>query len=573
MDFIKLFELSKSVWNWLRGYYKNQETVRKELEDIISKKQSILELMDNGNPYEKECNELKDLLAKCLEKLESINSLYPNENEDRVRRENLSTILSSSKTHLEGTITTAMLRKYLEELEQVANKIHLPHPLPSVTTSTTKMQWLLYGLTFLGVTGILSLVLIDQLLVTPGMKKDCNETPGYRSNELLAGQFSMYRNIVEESHMMSGNTCISSYNKNKNKHHLDNAEKVFLKLRSINEKSLQATFFLEYISKKHNSTSTEYNRSILLAKEYANDKNSKNYVVRKEDFDILIKIGHILEGKQDYDTAYKLYDLILSQEGHDKHLNALLGICTTHLKMDAQKEPISRILDKCEKSLEVFKEQQSVVDEKKSEKQALAHYNYGCLLIRLKNYSDAEKQFILGEEKDGSNLNIKRAVSFSKLLKRDYEGTRKFINDVISESDKDINSDATGSNKDFYRDIQMGLGIAYLGLAEGSDNEKDKLDYYKQAYINIENSRDKMVGEMYLKKIGDCKNKFGKECSSIRLFENKKEDSKLLNHIHNKFWAFINHYQISKNIADAKVKIDIGDNEKLKGRACNILTK
>jgi tetratricopeptide (TPR) repeat protein len=573
MNTDKIFDkILGSLSAWVNEYYTNHKKVQKDLKNIITKYKHILELDKGGKSHENECKELINLLTESQGQLNL--RLHPIEEKDRAMREKLLTTLNSSKSHLESeiTVTYNIIDELLKQLEDVRKEIHLLNPLLDKAKKITKVQLLFFGVPTIFSLAALSFLAYDRTYILPAMQKDCNETPWHRSNEWLSGQLPPYRSFVEESHTISGNTCISSYNKKKVDRDLDVSGKVFSKLKLIDEKNIQATFFLEYISKARKSTSTEYNESISLAKKYVNDIKSENYILRKEDFDIVVKIAHILEGKQDYDTAYKLYNFILGQKGNDKHLNALLGICTTHIKTKTQKESISSILENCKDSVEILKKQDPIENDNKFKRQAIAHYNFGCLLLRTKKYSDAEKQFVLGEELDGNNLNMKRAVFFSKLLNKDYEGARKFISDVISESDEDI-TDPSSPNKKFYNDMQMGLGIAYLGLADSSDNEKEKLDHYKKAYINIENSRNVLIGTMYLPKIENCKNVIGKECSAIRPFKSNKEDEPLLNHLHDKFWAFINHYNMSKNIADAKVRIDVGDDGKLKGNACSILTK
>jgi hypothetical protein len=577
---------TKPILKPIIGCRINRYRVHKSLGDIILKIQEIiLERDDEVGDLETELkaiemlNSLEEKLCKdSVENEKKEFQLHLRNTKDQENRGKLLMVLGGTTFDIQALCNTGVLKRRLKELEKLQTVID---PWPHLIKTSTPKQQILFSIFSSASIAIVSLIVADNLHVAK-MKRECIEIPTYRSNESFASFFSPYHSMVQESYVMTGNACMSSYKKERDKENiarrqsdsteprkltdkeksfLSHSEAAFNKLDKLtNQKSLQATFFLEYISKLYGSKATRYKNSTALISKYIDNGNSKNYILKKEDFDVAVKIAHILEGSQEYTTANKLYKLILDQD--EDHVNALLGICTTHFKLKDQK--VEDILDKCKNSIKILNSQKESKD--KSKVLALAHHNYGCMFLRFEKYSDAARQFELGEKQDGENKNILRAASFSMFLAGEYKKAKDFMLAVGKQPTK-VSSE---SSKEFHKDIKMALGLVYLKLAEKAENDGKKIKLLDDAYKNIELSEDYKVKEIYLKKINDCKNKKVKECFL-------PFSSKVVNHLHGKVWAFINHYQMDQNIVDAPVIFSDDDGEledkNLKGNACTILVE
>lgn len=557
--------------------YNDRKRIEKDLGNIIFRIQGILD-DTSKNGYDKdEYAEIEKRLTNLLEHLnrnsigdeEKELKLHSDDTKNKNIRKELQSNLKSAKSFFQERRNNDDLRVLSESLRHVSKDIN---PLPNFIKKDRNIR--LHHKILLGVpvaiAGAITLFnVIDQSQLA-SMKKECKSPPGYRSNKWLA-QMPVYGSMAKESYLTIGNTCIDLFFESKNKNYISIAKTAFANLKSIDEKNIPAVFFLEYIPNIIGSKTSEYKESIELIKNYEKDINGKNFPLLKEDFDIVVKIAHILEGKhQNYKMANKLYELILRQEGNQNHLNSLLGICTTHFKWEKKNDRTNTILAQCKKSVEILTNQESEKDDEKLAREAIAHYNYGCMLLRMSDYPEAEKQFSSAEGNYPSNQSIQKAVSFSRLINGKYEKVNSLVSNVLNNVDTDMPNSMKREDKEFYRDMQMGLGLSFLAKAEAAE-DKDKKEYYDKAYKNIENSLDKEVMKLYLEKISNCKNKKQQECLATWPPKNIKDKNSLYNHIHSKFGSFINHYQVKPSIAKGNVMNDPEEKEKRKKYSCTIL--
>jgi hypothetical protein len=556
------WEILKPLRQQVCTHLTNRYEIQKELEKIIVKIEKVLQDEKShvfcDERYEEIQNKL-NVLSTELEK-EPVGDdkhklkLHWSENKEKNSRKKILAALNSTKIFFQNRCSVNTLDKILRDLNQVKTDINpLPHCVKKAM-ALSKFKIIAFATISAIPIIVIPFVANDQLNVVPRMRNECGEMPWYRSNEQIAKSIPQYRSIVEESYAIVGNTCLASEGKN----HLILSKTAFFNLKKINPKNIQATFFLEVIPLLSKSKTNYYEKSISLVEEYVN--NPKNYDLKKEDFDVVIKIAHVLESKQEFEKAFNLYNFILTQYGHDEHVNALLGICTTHIGFRSQNDKTKKILERCEQSVEVINKITGGKDDKEN-KQPMAHFNYGCILLRNKNHSDAEKQFVLGENNiNGNDQNIQKGVSFSRLLSGQYEKNIEFVDKVIKDSEKSID---TPNLVNSYKDMQMTSGLAYLGLAR----KNKKANYYNEAYNRIDKSGDILVKEMYLKKINLCKN--GKDCLAAYPPKNDDDNIKITNHIHSRIWPIIIHHQLNPNVANSPLEFPDREN-KNEGKSCSL---
>lgn len=544
----------------------NRTDVREDLKNIILKIDKILKKEEVEVCNDIEYEEVRIMLVSLVEKLKQELKLYFRKMKNKNSCAQLLKILEDIDFSFQARCDKETLKKHLQDLRIIKHAIHFLHPLPHIIIESTPGKLISFGAILSFCIVGFSLVACDKLEVD-SIRKNCKEVPAYRSNEWLASFLPPYKYLVEESYLIAGNTCISTSKKGKNQYYNNLAEEIFRKLRnSINPKSIPAAFFLDYLE---NPSSPDYKRSIDLIQDYIDDQS--NYVLKKEDFDVAVKIAHVLEGNQKYDKANELYKIILHKD--EDHVNALLGICSTHFTLESQADKVNGILKKCKRSIELLDKEKVIEKDNKRQKQAIAHHNYGCMLLRFEDYSEAKEQFKLGNEKDTNNNNIKKARAFLMIFTGKYEDAKNFITDKLKSQKNSVPSEFYKDTSEFQQDMRVGLGLAYLGMAGRSENDKKKGIYYKKAYENIDSSNDVTIKNMYLKKIEICMNNSQKECLASFPSKKAKENNLLFNHLHGKVLAFINHYQMDPNIADSPIQFPSKDDEDLKQNACTILKK
>lgn len=550
----------------------NRADIRENLKSIIVKIEKILQQEKADFYVELGYEEVKIMLVPIMDKLKQELKLhFFRKKTDRNSREQLLKILEDIDSSFQIRCNEDILKKHLKDLQRMKHVIHLLHPLPHHIKDSTPIKIIGFGaFVSLCVVGF-SAVAYERSQVDI-MKKNCMEISKYRSNEWPANFFPPYKYFLEESYMIAGKTCISAYKKERNEYQLNLAENIFSNIKKNNPKSIQATFFLDYIK---NPLNPDYKESVDLIQDYIDDQN--NYILIKEDFDTTIKIAHILEGNQKYDTANKLYKIILGKD--EDNVNALLGICTTHFTLENQEDRVKDISKKCEKSVKKLDEQKVVEKDSKRKKQAIAYHNYGCFLLRFEEYAKAKEQFNLGHQKDAKNDAITKATAFSMLFARNYKDAKILItNELKNTRSLELKIQKSLVSSEFYKDptefrkdMQIGLGLAYLGLAEKSEDNKDKKSYYEKAYESIKLSNDEIVKNIYLKKIAVCTNNDQKECLASFPSRNTKENNSLFTYLHSKILAFINHYQMDPNINDLLIPFSDKDDKNLKWHACTIM--
>jgi hypothetical protein len=544
----------------------NRADVRENLKSIIVKIEKILQQERADSYVELGYEEVKAMLAPMVEKLKQELKLhFFRKKTDRNSREQLLKILEDIDSSFQDRCNEEILKKYLKDLQRMKHRIHLLHPLPHHINESTPIKIIGFG-AFVSLCVIsLSAVAYEKSQVDI-MKKNCMEISKYRSNEWPASFLPPYKYFLEESYMVAAKTCISAYKKEKKEYQLNLAEDIFSNLKKNNPKSIQATFFLDYIK---NPSNPDYKESVELIQDYIDDQN--NHILTKEDFDTAIKIAHILEGNQKFDTANKLYKIILGKD--ENNINALLGICTTHFTLESQEDKIKDISKKCKQSVEKLNEQKVVEKDSKRKKQAISYHNYGCLLLRSEEYAKAKEQFELGHQKDAKNDDITKATAFSMLFAGKYKDAKTLITSELKNTKNLIFSEFYKDPTEFRKDMQIGLGLAYLGLAEKAEDNKDKKSYYEKAYENIKSSNDKTINNIYLKKIADCTSNNQKECLANFPSRNTKENNSLFTYLHSKVLAFINHYQMDPNINDLLIPFPDKDDKNIKWNACTIMNK
>jgi tetratricopeptide (TPR) repeat protein len=296
-----------------------------------------------------------------------------------------------------------------------------------------------------------------------------------------------------------------------------------------------------------------------------------NNSLKKEDYDIGIKLGHILTAQQKYTDAYRLYKSIIKKSGNNKNTNAFLGMCTTHFQIK-ENNGLKEILKTCEKAIESLIEEKIEGKDLKNKTLAIAYYNKGCVEMRAGKYPKALVSFKDGEMLNGKNKYLNSAVIFSNILTADYKEAIRFANGKNSRSDT--------VPKDYSKDVFMGLGVANLALASDAEiSSDDRILYYSNASKNfdiaqVKNSPDSYL-KKYLEKAEECKTKEHVNSKYCMQEWSPVNDSKLKKYIHSRFLAFVTQYQMNQIVADVPVKfinkdqdneLDVG-----KGKACTLI--
>jgi hypothetical protein len=453
-----------------------------------------------------------------------------------------------------------LLRKLQNDFKKNKRDVHpFPHPLKDFVQPK---GWKIVVL--LCIFGSGSFYLYDRYKVVPDMENSC-EIPPYRSLEWI--DYQPYKSIVKQSKVISGSCHIKRYISNKNnKHDLNTATNIFQTLHQGDPKSLQANFFIDYINNLKRSTVT-YENSINLARQtYLYDIN---YPLKDEELDIIVKLSHIFMMKKNYHEANesfkyllrkKLYVLYNNREEDYHYRNAFLGICTTHFNgngKEQNKNDLNLILTQCKDAVKIL-DTEKLSNQKNEEgkddltkKLAIAHYNQGCVAMRLEDYSQAQKLFKTAfETAYNDDILIKNNFTIAFIFANILVDTEDGYNEAITTANYDrIDKDFALTT--YQKNILLSLGIAHLAIASNprSGTEENRKSHYKQSFEFFDRLQIKNLKEKYLLKSKECKDSLkNNKCSEQLIL---REDPDLIDSIHNKFSAYINHYELNPLVTSA----------------------
>ena len=528
---------------------KRRERIANYFSNIAECLRNTAEKLKNGEVPSREWGELK-IYAEELQKTvgEEIGQEQANQLSNllkiTVNNTPISNIASGFKN--EG--------KYSEEIEGIkeisgrfnglVNTVRTKNRLKWRTASSNKRRFFNKKLLIIPAVGlgILAVVVggIDWWL-TSRSYTTCSDLPSYRTFDI---DLPFYRQLVIGSQKELGRSCVGSYvgNTSQSADKLRTAIFAFEKAGKLNPDDPQVHFFLGHTRELLVSSSgkepeyagadQQYKDAIRLYQEQIRPYGGSG--INKQDFEILVELGHFLTTHQRDDEASEFYKQVLTKDPNNT--GALLGICVTHFHLNERVKLETEVLPACDKAIQNLENDRSKEGGRRARLEknlAEAYYDKGCVQVRLGDYSNATDSFNEGSLREipETDRYLDSAKFFSLLLDTKYSEAIAFFtqSNLLGEhshedeggeehehEEKEINQKGS-----FY----FGLGIANFALGN-----------YGEASNNLRNATQTELTKYYLSEAQRC------EESNICQRWTQEEDPKVIAEMHNRFSAFLVHY-------------------------------